>query len=129
MPVAKSLRVLIVDDQASIRGITRYILQQIGISQVTDAIHGVDALEALRVRPFDLVVSDWNMDVMDGLVLLKTIRADEKLKKTPFIMVTGQADKSLVMTAAKAGVNNYVIKPFNAATLKTKIEQVLGKLT
>lgn len=129
MPVAKSLRVLIVDDQASIRGITRYILQQIGINQVTDASHGVHALEALRVRPFDLVVSDWNMDVMDGLELLKTIRADEKLKKTPFIMVTGQADKSLVMTAAKAGVNNYVIKPFNAATLKTKIEQVLGKLT
>ncbi|MBF0306677.1 MAG: response regulator [Alphaproteobacteria bacterium] len=129
MPVAKSLRVLIVDDQASIRGITRYILQQIGINQVTDASHGVQALEALRVRPFDLVVSDWNMDVMDGLELLKTIRADEKLKKTPFIMVTGQADKSLVMTAAKAGVNNYVIKPFNAATLKTKIEQVLGKLT
>lgn len=129
MPVAKSLRVLIVDDQASIRGITRYILQQIGMTQVTDASNGVDALDALRVRPFDLVVSDWNMDVMDGLTLLKTIRADEKLKKTPFIMVTGQADKSLVMTAAKAGVNNYVIKPFNAATLKTKIEQVLGKLT
>lgn len=129
MPSAKSLQVLIVDDQASMRGLTRYVLQQMGITAVSEASNGADALEQLLVRPFHLVISDWHMDMMSGLDLLRAVRADSNLSKLPFIMVTGQGDRELVMTAAKAGVNNYVIKPFTVATMRTKIEQVIGKLT
>ena len=122
------LTVLIVDDQMSMRGIARYCLQEIGIKNVVEAKNGNEALLAMNSNKFDLIISDWNMDGMDGLTLLKTIRANPLTKRMPFIMATGQRDTELVKTAIGAGVNNYMVKPFNAATMKQKIEAVLGKL-
>lgn len=129
MPAARSLKVLLVDDQMSIRGMMRQSLQQLGIMDVVEAKNGLEALEALRVKPFHLVLSDWNMDGIDGLQLLKEIRANPAIAKTVFIMATGTSDKEQVKIAIQAGVNNYIVKPFSAAQLKTKIEQVIGKLS
>ena len=128
MPSASTLRVLIVDDQMSMRGIARYCLQEIGIKNVVEAKSGAEALVAMGANKFDLIISDWNMDGMDGLTLLKTIRSNPLTKRMPFIMATGQRDTEMVKTAIQAGVNNYMVKPFNAATMKQKIEAVLGKL-
>jgi two-component system chemotaxis response regulator CheY len=128
MPSASTLRVLIVDDQMSMRGIARYCLQEIGIKNVVEAKSGAEALVAIGSNKFDLIISDWNMDGMDGLTLLKTIRSNPLTKRMPFIMATGQRDTEMVKTAIQAGVNNYMVKPFNAATMKQKIEAVLGKL-
>jgi two-component system chemotaxis response regulator CheY len=124
-----TLRILVVDDQVSMRGLSRYSLQQIGFKLIDDCANGKQALEKLQVQPFDLIISDWNMDVLDGLSLLKLIRAHPQYKKLPFIMVTGQGDREQVRQAVEAGVNNYIIKPFTVATLKGKIEAVVGKLT
>lgn len=128
MPQTQNLKILIVDDQQSMRGLLRYGLQQLGIRQVTEAKDGGEALQALLTTKFDLVISDWNMDGMDGLTLLKTIRANAMIKKTPFIMSTGQKDQEKVREAIQAGVNNYIVKPFNVETLKKKMEAVIGKL-
>ena len=128
MPSASTLRVLIVDDQMSMRGIARYCLQEIGIKNVVEAKNGAEALVAMNSNKFDLIISDWNMDGMDGLTLLKTIRSNPLTKRMPFIMATGQRDTEMVNTAIQAGVNNYIVKPFNAATMKQKIEAVIGKL-
>ena len=129
MPSLETLKILVVDDQVSMRGLTRYSLQQIGFKMIDDCANGKIALEKLQRIPFDLVISDWNMDVLDGLSLLKLIRQHPQLKKLPFIMVTGQGDREQVKQAVDAGVNNYIIKPFTTATLKGKIEAVVGKLT
>jgi len=129
MAVMSSMWVLVVDDQVSMRGLARYSLQQIGFRNVDDAPNGLVAYQKMQVRQFQLVISDWHMDGMDGLTLLKTVRANPQLKKTPFIMVTGQSDRELVVQAVQAGVNNYIVKPFTVATLKSKIEAVVGKLT
>src|SRR3546814_7837569 len=127
MPSASTLRVLIVDDQMSMRGIARYCLQEIGIKNVVEAKSGAEALVSIGSNKFDLIISDWNMDGMDGLTLLKTIRSNPLTKRMPFIMATGQRDTEMVKTAIQAGVNNYMVKPFNAATMKQKIEAVRGK--
>lgn len=124
-----TMKILVVDDQVSMRGLTRYSLQQIGFKLIDDAPNGKIALDKLQKIPFDLVISDWNMDVLDGLALLKLIRQHPQMKKLPFIMVTGQGDREQVKQAVDAGVNNYIIKPFTVATLKGKIEAVVGKLT
>lgn len=129
MPSMATMRILVVDDQVSMRGLSRYSLQQIGFKLIDDCANGKQALEKLQIQPFDLVISDWNMDVLDGLSLLKLIRAHPQFKKLPFIMVTGQGDREQVKQAVEAGVNNYIIKPFTVATLKGKIEAVVGKLT
>ncbi|MGB0682177.1 MAG: response regulator [Magnetovibrionaceae bacterium] len=129
MPAAQSLRVLIVDDQASMRGLTRYCLEQMGVRNVTEANDGAAALNEMKLNKFDLIISDWNMEGIDGLELLKTIRANPLTQKTPFIMSTGNKEREKVQTAIKAGVNNYVVKPFNVATLKKKMEAVVGQLT
>lgn len=129
MPLMAQMKVLVVDDQVSMRGLTRYSLQQIGFKFIDDAANGKSALDLLIAKPFDLIISDWNMDVMDGLVLLKLVRQHPQMKKIPFIMVTGANDKEKVVQAVQAGVNNYIVKPFTVATLKGKIEQVVGKLT
>ena len=128
MPSAKNLQLLLVDDQKSMRQLTRFSLEQIGIKKVVEAKSGEEALCAMQARKFDLVISDWNMDGMDGIDLLKHIRADPLARKTPFIMATGQNTKEHVMEAVTAGVNNYIVKPLSADVLKKKIEAVLGKL-
>lgn len=128
MPVAHSLRILIVDDQASMRGLMRYSLQQLGIRNVEEAKDGSGALQELQHSKFDLVISDWNMEPVDGLELLKTIRSNPLTQKTPFIMSTGNKEREKVQTAIKAGVNNYIVKPFTVEQLKKKIEAVIGEL-
>jgi two-component system, chemotaxis family, chemotaxis protein CheY len=129
MPKASSIDVLIVDDQPSMRGLTKYVLQQLGFTKMTEAKSGRDALGKLEYGSFGLVISDWNMDDLDGLSLLKVVRKHPKTQKLPFIMATGQSDKEQVRLAIENGVNNYVLKPFDAGTMRKKIEAVLGPLT
>src|SRR5689334_14228999 len=119
-------QVLIVDDYATMRRILRNLLDQIGFKNVAEASDGADALTKLRAGTFGMVISDWNMEPMTGLQLLQEVRKDGKLKDMPFIMVTAESKTENVVTAKQAGVNNYIVKPFNAATLKQKIESVLG---
>ncbi len=129
MPSANNLQILIVDDQQSMRELTRHCLKQIGCSQVTSAKSGEEALDALGKTKFDLIISDWNMDGISGLDLLNKIRGNPVIKALPFIMATGQKDKALVMAAKEAGANNYIVKPFSAADLRKRVEAVLGALS
>ena len=127
MTVDKNMAVLIVDDYKTMLRIIRNLLRQIGFNNVDEASDGATALQKLRRDIFGLVISDWNMEPMTGLQLLKEVRADEKLRTLPFIMVTAESKTENVIAAKKAGVNNYIVKPFNAATLKTKMTAVLGE--
>ena len=120
------MKVLVVDDYATMRRIVRNLLTQIGYTDVEEAGDGVTALQKLRENKFGLVISDWNMEPMTGLQLLKEVRADVKLNATPFIMVTAESKSENVIAAKEAGVSNYIVKPFNAETLKTKMASVLG---
>ena len=126
MAVDKSMAVLIVDDYKTMLRIIRNLLRQLGFNNVEEASDGATALQKLRRQDFGLVISDWNMEPMTGLQLLKEVRADDKLKGTPFIMVTAESKTENVIAAKKAGVNNYIVKPFNAATLKQKMTAVIG---
>ena len=119
------MKVLVVDDYNTMRRIIRNLLNQIGYNDVEEAEDGSTALAKLRRGDFGLVISDWNMEPMTGYELLKEVRADEKLKTLPFIMVTAESKTENVVAAKKAGVNNYIVKPFNAATLEQKINSVL----
>jgi two-component system chemotaxis response regulator CheY len=127
MSVDLSMPVLIVDDYKTMLRIVGNLLKQLGFSNIDEATDGGSALQKLRTKKFGLVISDWNMEPMTGLQLLKEVRTDTKLKETPFIMVTAESKTENVVAAKEAGVNNYIVKPFNADTLKTKIESVLGK--
>lgn len=131
MPKASDIRVMVVDDQGSIRGLAKFSLGQIGITQVAEAGDAAKALAEITMpgKHVDLILSDFNMPDMDGLAFLRAVRAHPEIRKTPFIMMTGRADKELVTIAAKAGVSNYIMKPFNTETIKKKIEAVLGALT
>ena len=126
MAVDMSMQILIVDDYKTMLRIVRNLLNQLGFNNVDEATDGSTALQKLRERNFGLVISDWNMEPMTGLQLLKEVRADMKLKGTPFIMVTAESKTENVVAAKEAGVNNYIVKPFNAATLKQKISSVIG---
>lgn len=128
MPAPAEIKILIVDDQQVMRSLMRYTLEQIGFVKMEQARSGVEALELLRNDRFNLIICDFNMPEMDGLQLLKEVRSDANLKKTAFIMLSGRADRELVVKAAQAGVNNYVSKPFTVETLKQKIEAVFGAL-
>jgi two-component system, chemotaxis family, chemotaxis protein CheY len=125
---ARNGGVLVVDDYGTMRRIIRNLLYQIGFNDVVEAADGVSALGKLRERAFVLVISDWNMAPMNGLDLLQEIRADARLKPLPFIMITAESKTEYVTAARDAGVSSYLIKPFNAATLRRKIETVLGPL-
>lgn len=129
MPKASDVRVLIVDDQQSMRGICKYILGQLGFKDITEAKSGRDALGKLEKADVDLIISDWNMDDIDGLALLRVIRKHPKTAAMPFIMATGRSDKEQVKEAISFGVNNYIIKPFDAGTMKKRIEAVIGALS
>ena len=129
MPAASAIRVLIVDDQLTMRGLARSTLQQLGFTDISDAGDGEEGLKALVNKPAHLVISDYNMPKMDGLGLLRAVRAHPPIANTAFIMLTGRADKELVQRAVQFGVNNYLVKPFTAADLKGKIEQVFGPLS
>ena len=126
MPAASSISVLVVDDQMTIRSLVRSGLQQLGFTQIEEAADGEAGLKALITRPTNLVITDFNMPRLDGLGLLRAIRAHPPISKIGVIMLTGRADKELVQRAVQFGVNNYLVKPFTVATLKEKIEKVLG---
>src|SRR5689334_4231269 len=124
MAVDLSMPILIVDDYATMIRILRNLLGQIGFVNVDDAPGGSGALAKLRARKYGLVISDWNMEPMTGYDLLREMRADPALAATPFIMVTAESKTENVIAAKKAGVSNYIVKPFNAQTLRNKIEAV-----
>ncbi|MEM6616513.1 MAG: response regulator [Pseudomonadota bacterium] len=126
MALDLNMPVLVVDDYKTMIRIIRNLLKQLGFSDVDDAADGTEALQRLRQRRYGLVISDWNMEPMTGYELLKQVRGDENLQRTPFIMVTAESKTENVIAAKKAGVNNYIVKPFNAATLKAKIDAVFG---
>lgn len=120
-----NLKILVVDDFSTMRRIIKNLLRQIGFSNIDEADDGSTALQRLKADPVDLVISDWNMPKMSGLDLLKAIRGDDKLKKIPVLMVTAEAKKENIVEAVQAGVNNYIVKPFTAETLKEKLEKVI----
>jgi two-component system chemotaxis response regulator CheY len=124
MSLDKNMRVLIVDDYNTMLRILRNLLRQLDINNVEEATDGEKALDIMRRQPCDLVISDWNMAPMTGIELLRNVRSDERLRRTPFIMVTAESKTENVITAKQAGVSNYIVKPFNAETLRNKIESV-----
>ncbi len=128
MPAASAIRVMVVDDQTSMRAMIRRTLQDLGFKDVRDRPSAQEALAAIRTDRVHLIISDYNMPDMDGLQFLEAVRADPVIGKTVFIMLTGSADREVVQKAATLGVNNYVVKPFAPAALKEKIERVFGEL-
>lgn len=126
MAVDMNMNILIVDDYKTMLRIVENLLKQLGFKNIQQATDGSMALKMLRESSFGLCISDWNMQPMTGLQLLKEVRADDKLKGLPFIMVTAESKTENVVAAKEAGVNNYIVKPFNAETLKTKISAVIG---
>jgi two-component system, chemotaxis family, chemotaxis protein CheY len=127
MALDPSMPVLVVDDYSTMIRIIRNLLRQLGFADVDDANNGASALAKMRSKRYGLVISDWNMEPMTGFDLLQQVRADPSLGGTPFIMVTAESKTENVIAAKKAGVNNYIVKPFNAQTLKAKIEAVFGE--
>jgi two-component system chemotaxis response regulator CheY len=127
MSVDLTMPVLVVDDYKTMIRIIRNLLKQIGFNDVDDAADGSEALNKMRSRGYGLVISDWNMEPMTGYELLKEVRSDDGLRKTPFIMDTAESKTENVIAANKAGVNNNIVKPFNATTLKNKIGTVFGE--
>jgi two-component system chemotaxis response regulator CheY len=121
------IKVLVVDDFPTMRRIVKNLLKQLGFENIDEAEDGAQALGKLKAGGYGLVVSDWNMPVMEGIDLLKHVREDEALKTMPFLMVTAEAEKDKVITAIKAGVDNYVVKPFTAEVLKEKLEKIADK--
>ena len=126
MSVDLNMPILIVDDYKTMLRIIRNLLKQLDFVNVDEATDGGMALRKLREKKYGLVISDWNMEPMTGLQLLKEVRKDVKLKDTPFIMITAESKTENVLAAKEAGVNNYIVKPFNAQTLKGKIEAVFS---
>lgn len=127
MAVDKGMFILVVDDYNTMRRIIRNLLKQLGFEHVDEAAHGGEAFAKMQEKHYGLVISDWNMEPVTGMELLKQVRADEKLKATPFIMVTAESKPENVIAAKQAGVSNYIVKPFNAETLKTKMSSVIGE--
>jgi len=121
-----NMKILVVDDFATMRRIVKNILKQIGFTKIVEADDGSTALAVLKKDKIDLIVSDWNMPKVTGLELLKTVRSDESMKAIPFLMVTAEAQKDYVIQAVQAGVSNYVVKPFTAEVLKEKLEKIFA---
>jgi two-component system, chemotaxis family, chemotaxis protein CheY len=124
----KQLKILVVDDFATMRKVIRNLLKQIGYENIVEAEDGINAMKVLKSQKVDLIVSDWNMPNMTGLELLKAVRGDDELKPIPFLMVTAEALQENVIAAIKAGVNNYIVKPFTAEMLNEKIKKILEKI-
>ena len=121
-----SMKVLVVDDFATMRRIVKNVLKQIGFTQILEADDGTTALGVLKENKIDLIISDWNMPQMNGLDLLKTVRKEDATREIPFVMVTAEAQKDNVLQAVQAGVSNYIVKPFTADAVKEKLNQVFG---
>lgn len=121
-----SMKVLVVDDFATMRRIVKNVLKQIGFTQILEADDGTTALVVLKDNKIDLIISDWNMPQMSGLDLLKTVRKEDATREIPFVMVTAEAQKDNVLQAVQAGVSNYIVKPFTADAVREKLNQVFG---
>jgi two-component system chemotaxis response regulator CheY len=124
MPADLNMKVLVVDDMSTMRRIVKNILKQLGFTNLEEAENGQDALAKLKTEPYGFVVSDWNMPIMMGIDLLRSIRADDQLKHIPVLMVTAEAQKENLMEAIQAGVSNYIVKPFTADTMQDKINKI-----
>ena len=124
----KNMKILVVDDFSTMRRIIKNLLKDLGFANIQEADDGSTALPMLQQGDFDFVVTDWNMPGMQGIDLLRAIRADDKLKHLPVLMVTAEAKKEQIVAAAQAGVNGYVVKPFTAATLKEKLDKIFERL-
>ena len=124
--ITLNMSILIVDDYKTMLRIIRNLLKQLGFNNVDEATDGTAALQKLRAKEYGLVISDWNMEPMSGIDLLKEVRADNKLQGLPFIMITAESKTENVVAAKEAGVSNYIVKPFNAETLKQKLVTVIG---
>ena len=127
MAVDMKMSILIVDDYKTMLRIIRNLLKQIGFNNVDEATDGTMALQMIGKKKYDLIISDWNMEPMTGYELLKRVRANEETRELPFVMITAESKTDNVIAAKKAGVNNYIVKPFNATTLKGKLTSVLGE--
>ncbi|PCJ95967.1 MAG: two-component system response regulator [Hyphomicrobiales bacterium] len=127
MALDLTMPVLVVDDYKTMVRIIRNLLKQLGFNDIDDAADGEEAYQKMEGRKYGLVISDWNMQPMTGYDLLKQVRSTDGMSKTPFIMVTAESKTENVIAAKKAGVNNYIVKPFNAQTLKGKIDSVFGE--
>jgi two-component system chemotaxis response regulator CheY len=127
MALDATMPILVVDDYKTMIRIIRNLLKQLGFDDVDEAADGTEALGKMRAKKYGLVISDWNMEPMTGYELLKEVRSDTSLSKTPFIMVTAESKTENVIAAKKAGVDNYIVKPFNAQTLKSKIDAVFAE--
>ncbi len=119
-----NMKVLVVDDFPTMRRIIKNLLKQVGFEKITEAEDGAHALTLIRENAIDFVVTDWNMPRLNGIELLKTLRADPSTKSLPVLMITAEAEKECIIQAIKAGVNNYIVKPFTAETLKEKLEKI-----
>jgi two-component system chemotaxis response regulator CheY len=124
----KNMKVLVVDDFSTMRRIIKNLLRDLGFTNISEADDGNTALPMLKDGDFDFVVTDWNMPGMQGIDLLKAIRADARLSSIPVLMVTAEAKKEQIVMAAQAGVNGYIVKPFTAATLNTKLNKIFERL-
>lgn len=128
MAIDRNIPILIVDDYKTMLRIIRNLLRQLEFQNVEEASDGASALQALDQQDFALIISDWNMEPMTGLQLLREVRKSPRLKHIPFIMITAESKTENVVAAKEAGVSNYIVKPFNAETLKAKLSSVLGPL-
>lgn len=122
----KDIKILSVDDFSTMRRIVKNLLKQLGYYNVDEAENGEAALEMIRDKKYDLIISDWNMPVKTGIQLLRDVRGDPALKAIPFLMVTAEAEKDNVLEAMEAGVNNYILKPFTAKVLEDKLRSIFG---
>ncbi len=126
MAVDMNMSILVVDDYKTMLRILRNLLRQLNFPNIEEASDGAEALQKLRKTSVDLIISDWNMEPMTGIELLREVRSDDKLKHIPFIMITAESKSENVIAAKAAGVSNYIVKPFNAETLKSKMVSVIG---
>jgi len=124
MPADPNIKILVVDDMSTMRRIVKNIMKQLGFANVEEAENGEEALIKLRADSFGFIISDWNMPVMTGIELLRAVRADEKLKTIPLLMVTAEAKKENLIEAIQAGVSNYIVKPFTAEVLQEKMNKI-----
>lgn len=126
MAINKAMPILIVDDYKTMLRIVRGLLNQLGFNNIDEATDGTMAWDMVKLKPYGLIISDWNMEPMSGYEFLKLVRTNESTKQLPFIMVTAESKTENIIAAKQAGVSNYIVKPFNAVTLKQKLEAVFG---
>jgi two-component system chemotaxis response regulator CheY len=127
MNINRDMKILVVDDFSTMRRIVKNLLKELGFSHFDEADDGATAWPMVQTGKYDFIVSDWNMPQMTGLQLLKNVRADAKLKDTPFLLITAEAKRSQILEAAQAGVDGYIVKPFTAATLNAKIQKIFER--